>query len=103
MGAEMDFDGILSQIKAKLASVGRLEPGAKPRRGVNIIVCDELPPGWVGISDDEGRQAFGPAAEILLMVQSYVRRVVAEGMPASSRSGSLWELMRDFPWNPGGQ
>ena len=101
MDAEKDFDRILFQIKAELSSVGRLDPGPKPRRGINVIVSAELPAGWLGISDNERGQAFGPAKEMLQMVQSYVRRVVAEGMPASSPSGFSWELTRDFPWNSG--
>ncbi len=102
MGMEKDFDSIVSQIKAELSSVGRLDPGPKPRQGITVIISPNLTPGWIGISDDQGRQAFAPAGEILRMVQAYVRRVVEEGKPLSERSGSLWELMRDFPCDSGG-
>jgi hypothetical protein len=100
MTAESDFAGVVAQIKAELQSVGRLLPGAIPGRGVDVIVCSELPAGWLGISDSDGRQAFGPASEILIMVQNYVRRVREEGERSINQPGSLWSLIRDSPSEP---
>jgi hypothetical protein len=101
MSAQADFDSMVARIKAELNSVGRLNPGPIPRQGVTVITSPDLTPGWIGISDDEGRRAFGPASEILSMIRSYVRRVKEEGVPLFLRQDSFWLLMRDFPCEQG--
>ena len=97
MSTESDFSALVAQIKSELNSVGLLISGATPGPGVSVIISSELPTGWLGITDNEGRKAFGPAAEILIMVQNYVRGVREENSLPFSDPGNFWELMRDFP------
>ena len=75
MTANSDFADVVAQIKAELSSVGRLVQGSTPGQGIAVIISPDLQAGWVGISNTDGSKAFGPAAEMLSLVQSYVRRV----------------------------
>jgi hypothetical protein len=76
MGIGTDFDKVLGKINEELRSASRLCPSAGPGRGAEIITGPALIPGWIGIIYDDGRQAFGPASEILALVKSYVHKLL---------------------------
>jgi hypothetical protein len=93
MATENEFDRLVAQIKAELISVGRLNPGHAPGQGVTLIMSPELPAGWIGVGDDQGRQAFGPAGDILTIIKSYVQGVLTETGSHSFLPESFWPLM----------
>jgi hypothetical protein len=76
MGIGTDFDKVLGKINEELRSASRLRHGARLGHGVEVITGPALIPGWIGVIYDDGRQAFGPASEILVLVKSYVSKLL---------------------------
>jgi hypothetical protein len=74
MNAENEFESVLGQINEELSSVPKVYRDSRLGHGADVITGPELIPGWIGIIYADGRQSFGPASEILVMVQSYVRK-----------------------------
>jgi hypothetical protein len=88
MNNGLDFDDVLGKINEELSSARRLYPVTRPGHGVEVITGPELIPGWIGIIYDDGRQAFGPAPEILVQVKSYARKLLENKSILSFRSTS---------------